>query len=123
MKSTGLISILAFVLAFLSAPSVFAVGSGALPVRQFGVPSVYNYTTLVASTVKGTNGIQVNNTGIHPVEIAFGPVGAEVPQIIVGGAQDTGFLPFSGGYANRISVIALDGPNETGELDLNISYN
>lgn len=119
-----LLSILfTFALGILHAPEAFATGTGAIPVRQMGVPSIYNYTTLIASTVKGTSGIQVNNTGIHPIEIAFGAVGQEIPQILVGGFQDTAFIPFAGGYGNRISVIALDGPNETGEIDLNIVYN
>lgn len=111
---------------FLHAPVAHAVGSGAVPVQNVnGVNPIQNwgYSTLIASTVKGINGVQVNNTSPRAVELAFGAVGQEVAQIIVGGNQDTAFLPVTGGYATRLSVISLVGPSETGELDVNVFYN
>lgn len=122
----NVLCLLAFLMVFLTGPSALAVGSGAVPVRRvYSVSPIsqYNYAQLIAQTVKGVKGVQVNNTGVHPIELAFGGSGGEVAQVLVGGAQDTGFLPMSGGYATRLSVIALDGPNETGELDVNIFYN
>lgn len=107
-------------------PYASAVGSGAQPVRNiYGANPVqpFAYTTLIASTVKGISGLQVNNTGPRAIELAFGALGSESAQIIVGSFQDTGFLPVAGGYATRLSVIALDGPAETGELDVNVMYN
>lgn len=122
-----ILGLLAVVLVtFTNVPAVFAVGSGATEVRNlYGTSPVltWQYSQLIASTVKGMKAVQINNTGAHAILLAFGPAGSEVPQVIVGGLQDSAVLPLSGGYANRLSVIALDGPNETGELQVNVLYN
>lgn len=122
----GLYSLFAFVFTLFSVPSALAVSSSALPIRRiYGSSPVltWQYAQLVASTSKGIKGVQVNNTGTHNIMLAFGGSGGEVNQVIVGGLQDTAFIPLAGGYATRLSVISLDGPNETGELDVNVFYN
>ena len=129
MKISGFLAILlVFLVTLLQSPKALAVGSGALPVRHIfsaagGAVVTWQHTELVASTQKGIEGVQVNNTSLRPLELAFGPANGEVNQVIIGANQDTGFLPLSGGYATRISVVALDGPAETGEIELNAFYN
>lgn len=126
MKTKVLISVFVLVFTVLNVPKVLAFGSGAVPVRRiFSASPVqsFQYAQLIASTVKGVKGVQINNTGNNPIELAFGPSGSEVVQIIVGSKEDTAFLPMSGGYATRLSVISLDGPNEVGELNVNVFYN
>lgn len=123
-KALGLFCLISFFAVLLSGSQ--ALASGALPLRRIYAPSpvlTWQYATLVASTSKGIKGVQVNNTGAHAIELAFGAVSSEVPQVIIGGNQDTGFLPVDGGYATRLSVVSLDGPNETGELEVNVFYN
>lgn len=125
-KILALFGLVSFFLTMLASPAALAVGSGATEVRNLYGPSpvlTWQYSQLIASTSKGVSGVQVNNTGPHPVLLAFGAPGSEVAQIIVGNLSDTGFLPVAGGYATSISVVSLDGPNETGELDLNVFYN
>lgn len=126
-KALGFISLISFLISFLTAlPALAATTSGSIPVRRiYGASPVltWQYAQLIASTVKGIKGVQVNNTGSHNIQLAFGGSGSEVAQVLVGGLQDTAFLPITGGYATRLSVISLDGPNETGELDVNVFYN
>jgi hypothetical protein len=98
----------------------------ALPVRRILTTSSLQstvYSQLVASTVKGISAIQVNNTGLMPIEIAFGAAGSEVPQLIIGSGQDTAVLPISGGYGTRISAISLNSVADAGELEMNVIYN
>lgn len=124
--SVAVLGLFAFLVVFLSPGKALAVSSNALPVRKiYSVSPVGPYVPveLVASLQKGAKGIQINNTGIHPVEIAFGGSGGEVAQVLIGGSQDTGFLPLTVGYATRLSAVTLDGPNETGELDMTVFYN
>lgn len=124
-KILGFLSLFSFVFTFLIQSQALAVVS-ATPVRRIYSQSAvltWQHAQLIASTSKGIAGVQVNNTGLHPVKLAFGGSGAEVDQVIIGGQQDTGFIPLPAGFATRLSVVALDGPNETGELDVNVVYN
>lgn len=128
MKTSFLavLGLMAFLFVFLVEPKAMAVGSGAVPVRRVYGPSpvmTWQYAELIPSTVKGVSGVQINNTGLHPIMLAFGAAGSEVAQLIVGGNEDTAFIPVSGGYATRLSVISLDGPQEVGELNVNVVYN
>lgn len=119
--------VLAFVFTSLAAMPAHAVNDG-LPIRnKFATTNVTTsaYVQLVASTVKGIKGLTVANSGSAPVEIAFGPAGSEVVQMIAPNtsALSPVYYPLAAGYATRISVISLDQTNSTGELEVNLIYN
>ena len=86
------------------------------------------YQELVALTQRGVKAVSVLNTGPNAVELAVGAAGSEVVQIVVPGTSQVAApamvaLPMVMGYGARLSVIALDGANSTGELQLNLLYN
>lgn len=116
-------------LSLLSSAPAQAAGQ-CLPYRQVFNSSTLAiksnaYYELVSSTVKGVASISVLNTGIHPLELAFGPAGSEVVQIILPKdmPQAPVVIPVQAGYGIRISAISLDADNDNGELELNICYN
>lgn len=121
-----LVGLFAFAFTFLSAPKTLAASLSAVPIQRVYITSPvlpYVHAQLIASTVKGIAGVQVNNTGPLPIKLAFGGSGVEVDQVIIGGNQDTGFLPLAGGYATRLSVISIGGSQEVGQLQMNVFYN
>jgi hypothetical protein len=120
------ISIISALVAMFASVFANAQTVQALPVRRILTTSSLQstvYSQLVGSTVKGIAAIQVNNTGLMPIELAFGAAGSEVPQVIIGSGQDTGVLPLQGGYATRISAISLNSVADAGELEMNVFYN
>lgn len=105
--------------------------AASLPVRlKYTTTAVSTsaYQELVALTSRGVKAVSVLNTGPNAVELAVGAAGAEVVQIVVPGTSQVAApamvaLPMVMGYGARLSVIALDGANSTGELQLNLLYN
>lgn len=140
MKRFGLI--VAFLFSFIfttvvSPREARAVVSGGQLVRlllaQSGGASTANvsstgFVELVHSTVRGIAGLSIFNATQKDLELAFGPSGSEVVQLVAPASTANGPLPplvvpLEAGYATRISVISLDSTASTGQIQLNLFYN